>query len=182
MHSNLRSSWDHQTATCRTKIAGRVAHLAQAAVIAVGALLAAGQANAQDAAEAPRWSNDQVRCLALNVYHEARNQSFDGQLAVAHVTLNRVDDPRFPKTICRVVYQTKSFSWTINRGRLAPPRERDAWERSLKVARLAIEDRDGDPTFGSTHYHLASITPYWAVEKKMIARIDSHIFYRWERG
>lgn len=181
MHSNLRSSWDHQTATYRTKTAGRIARLAQAAVIAVGAMLATGQANAQEA-EAPRWNNDQVRCLALNVYHEARSQSFDGQLAVAHVTLNRVDDPRFPKTICRVVYQTKSFSWTINRGRLAPPREREAWDRAIKVARLAIEDRDGDPTFGSTHYHLANIKPYWAEQKTRTAVIDSHIFYRWERG
>lgn len=179
MLSNLRSSSDHQVTTVRAKISIRVTRLAQAVVIAAGALLAAGQANAQ---EAPRWANDQVRCLALNVYHEARNQSFDGQLAVAHVTLNRVDDPRFPKTICRVVYQTKSFSWTINRGRLAPPREREAWERAMQVARLAIEDRDGDPTFGSTHYHLVSIKPYWAEQKTRTAQIDAHIFYRWERG
>jgi spore germination cell wall hydrolase CwlJ-like protein len=181
MQSNLRSSWDDQKAICRPNITSRFARLAQAAVIAVGALMAAGQANAQEAQSA-RWGEDQVRCLALNVYHEARSQSFDGQLAVAHVTLNRVDDPRFPKTICRVVYQGKSFSWTINRGRLSAPRERDAWERALKVARLAIEDRDGDPTFGSTHYHLASIKPYWAEQKTRIAKIDGHVFYRWERG
>jgi spore germination cell wall hydrolase CwlJ-like protein len=181
MQSNLRSSWNVQQATCWTKISQGAIRLAQVAIIAAGTVLAAGQAQAQEA-QSPRWTEDQVRCLALNVYHEARNQSFDGQLAVAHVTLNRVDDPRFPKTICRVVYQTKSFSWTINRGRLSPPREREAWQRALQVARMAIEDRDGDPTFGSTHYHLASIKPYWAEQKKLVAKIDGHVFYRWERG
>ena len=41
----------------------------------------------------------EVSCLAMNMYHEARNQSFAGQLAVANVTMNRVNDERFPDTI-----------------------------------------------------------------------------------
>ena len=47
----------------------------------------------------------EVSCLAMNMYHEARNQSFAGQLAVANVTMNRVNDERFPDTICEVVKQ-----------------------------------------------------------------------------
>ena len=39
---------------------------------------------------------DEVRCLATNIYWEARNQSIQGMYAVADVTLNRVKDDRWP--------------------------------------------------------------------------------------
>ena len=42
-------------------------------------------------------------CLALNTYHEAKNQSLVGQIATAQVVMNRVEDNRFPNTICEVV-------------------------------------------------------------------------------
>ena len=48
---------------------------------------------------------DEVNCLALNIYHEARNQPFMGKLAVGFVTLNRVKSDNFPNTICEVVKQ-----------------------------------------------------------------------------
>jgi len=41
-----------------------------------------------------------VHCLALNMYHEARNQGTAGILAVSAVVLNRVRDKRFPNNIC----------------------------------------------------------------------------------
>ena len=46
-----------------------------------------------------------ITCLALNIYWEARNQSFIAQVAVAEVTMNRVYDDRFPDTVCGVVKQ-----------------------------------------------------------------------------
>ena len=48
-------------------------------------------------------------CLALNTYHEAKNQSLVGQVATAQVVMNRVEDDRFPNTICEVV---KAVSYT----------------------------------------------------------------------
>ena len=42
-------------------------------------------------------------CLALNTYHEAKNQSLVGQIATAQVVMNRVEDNRFPNTVCEVV-------------------------------------------------------------------------------
>ena len=42
-------------------------------------------------------------CLSLNIYHESRSDSFAGRIAVADVTLNRVDSNLFPNTICEVV-------------------------------------------------------------------------------
>ena len=54
---------------------------------------------------------DEVNCLALNIYHEARNQPFMGKLAVGYVTLNRVNSDEFPNTICGVVKQGLKSKW-----------------------------------------------------------------------
>ena len=60
--------------------------------------------------------NKQLACLTKNIYYEAASESYEGKLAVAQVTLNRANDPKFPSTICGVVYQrtlgTCQFSWT----------------------------------------------------------------------
>ena len=54
---------------------------------------------------------DEVKCLALNIYHEARNQPFLGKLAVGFVTLNRVKSDKFPDTVCEVVKQGQVSKW-----------------------------------------------------------------------
>ena len=60
-----------------------------------------------------------LECLALNIYREAGHEPFEGKVAVAQVTLNRVVDSRFPNTVCDVVYEKTAvyskvicqFSW-----------------------------------------------------------------------
>ena len=52
-------------------------------------------------------------CLALNIYHEARDQPFIGQVAVAQVVMNRVHDDRYPNTVCEVVKQSPTYSWSL---------------------------------------------------------------------
>lgn len=47
----------------------------------------------------------QLICLAKNIYYEAGLESRDGKIAVAQVTLNRMEDDKFPKTVCGVVNQ-----------------------------------------------------------------------------
>ena len=55
---------------------------------------------------------DNTQCMALNIYHEAKNQSMVGQIAVGLVTMNRVRDHRYPNSICEVVKQGPSRpSW-----------------------------------------------------------------------
>ena len=44
-------------------------------------------------------------CLAMNIYHEAKNQPSIGQIAVAQVVMNRVMDSRYPDDVCSVVTQ-----------------------------------------------------------------------------
>lgn len=46
-----------------------------------------------------------IECLARNIFHEAANESEEGKAAVGIVTINRVKDSRFGKTICDVVHQ-----------------------------------------------------------------------------
>ncbi len=127
-----------------------------------------------------------VRCLALNVYHEARGESRAGQLAVAQITLNRVASPRFPDDVCAVVFEKRwdrlrhryvaAFSWT----ELSPDTDRasPAWRQSLAVAREAL-DGAGDPRLaGALFYHARHIRPSWARHKRPVARIGRHRFYR----
>ena len=52
---------------------------------------------------------NEKECLAENVYFEARGQGQAGWVAVAQVTLNRVQDKRFPNTICEVVKQGLTY-------------------------------------------------------------------------
>ena len=57
-------------------------------------------------------AGDHVQCLAMNMYHEARDQGTAGRLAVSAVVMNRVNDDRFPNTICEVVLQAQmKKSW-----------------------------------------------------------------------
>jgi len=55
---------------------------------------------------------EQLYCGAQNIYHESRGESNLGQIAVAHVVRNRVESPKYPNTVCEVVWQPKQFSWT----------------------------------------------------------------------
>ena len=134
-----------------------------------------------------------LMCLALNVYHEAKNQSLIGQIAVAQVVLNRVQDERYPNTVCEVVKQGPTYSWkpdfpVRNRcqfswycdGKSDTPKEKTAWQQAMMVADGVYYGRVYDLVDGATHYHAYYVNPSWAESKTYIARIDDHIFYRWD--
>ena len=131
-----------------------------------------------------------LMCLALNIFFEARNQSLEGQLAVADVVFNRVRDPRYPDNVCDVVYQAKrtssgrvilnscSFSWYCD-GISDIPRDRDAFRWSQHVALMAVYGGYPDVTGGATHYHTLAVNPKWRIQKVHTRTIGDHIFYRW---
>jgi len=127
-----------------------------------------------------------MKCLALNIFHEARSESEAGQHAVASVTLNRVASKRYPNTICDVVYEKRwdkirkryvgQFSWTEFD---EPPRLKSkAWYRAWKIAEIAYKEKDKRKLKGAVFYHAKYIKPSWARKKKPLARIGKHIFYR----
>ncbi|MEX0692878.1 MAG: cell wall hydrolase [Rhodospirillales bacterium] len=126
---------------------------------------------------------EQLRCLALNIYWEARSESIDGQLAVAAVTLNRVQNPRFPSDVCDVVRQGGEirrhrcqFSWWCD-GKKDDPLDAESWRRAMTLARLAGAGVVKDPTNGALWYHADYVNPSWAGQMERVARIGRHIFY-----
>jgi spore germination cell wall hydrolase CwlJ-like protein len=125
-------------------------------------------------------SDEDMYCLAQNIYFEARNQPVQGQRAVARVTLNRVDSNDYPDSICDVVWQRRQFSWTHD-GLSDIPREQEAWELAQSVALAAVANHfvnRYDPTYGATHYHANYVDPYWADYYEEVAVVGDHIFYR----
>ena len=132
-------------------------------------------------------------CLALNVYHEARDQPFIGQVAVAQVVMNRVRDDRFPDKVCDVVKQGPTYSWTEDYpvrhrcqfswycdGKSDKPTNTKAYEQARMIAHGVYYGNLDDFVEGATHYHATYVYPEWAKSKTRTVRIDDHIFYRWE--
>ena len=132
-------------------------------------------------------------CLALNIYHEAKNQSFVGQMAVAQVVMNRVHDSRFPHTVCEVVKQGPTYSWKKDfpvrnkcqfswycDGKSDKARNKNAWETATLIAHGVLSGNLDDFVEGATHYHATYVNPSWASSKTYVTRIDDHKFYRWE--
>lgn len=133
-------------------------------------------------------------CLALNVYHEARDQPFIGQVAVAQVVMNRVQDPRYPNTPCEVVKQGPTYSWTEDfpvrnkcqfswycDGKSDKAKDVDAWSQAMVIAHGVYNGNLDDFVEGATHYHAVYVKPEWAKTKTPVVRISDHIFYRWEQ-
>ena len=130
-------------------------------------------------------------CLAQNVYYEARGSNRADRIAVADVVLNRVQDTRYPDSICEVVHQGRrhadgsmirnacQFSWYCD-GKSDWPRDLDAWVDAQQIAYMMIVHNDGRGlTEGSTHYHAHYVNPKWAKTKYPIGTIGLHKFYKW---
>lgn len=125
----------------------------------------------------------QIECLAKNMYFEARNEPDAGIRAVGFVTMNRVQDPQFPKSICEVVYQRVGavcqFSWVCIFGRNPQIRNVELFEKIKRMARDIAnshpDNKSYDPSRGALYFHAAYIRPGWKLSKKV--RIGQHIFY-----
>lgn len=126
---------------------------------------------------------EELRCLALTIYWEARSESQKDRAAVAHVALNRVGAQGFPDTVCRVVQQGGErpgrcqFHWWCD-GRSDEPQERRAWNEAVALARKTIEGEVDDPTNGALYFHNARVRPSWAEKHRRTTRIGSHLYYR----
>lgn len=133
-----------------------------------------------------------LKCLAMNVYHEARSEPKTGQYAVATVTMNRVRSKRYPGDVCEVVYQKSwskkhqryisAFSWTTD-GKENIPYESSAWKNAFQVAEEVYnnnsqENKSWNKVAGALFYHADYVKPRWAAKKVRITKIGRHIFYR----
>ena len=138
-------------------------------------------------------ANNEIYCMAQNIYFEAGNQPLAGKIAVAQVVINRTNHPNYPTTMCDVIYQAKlkenwlgnlvpirhqcQFSWFCD-GKSDDPVDSPTWMNSLKVAADVVQGKYGDITEGSTHYHSIYVNPYWADSLNETVVINEHIFYK----
>lgn len=124
----------------------------------------------------------QVECLAKNIYFESRGQPLAGQVGVAMVTLNRLEQG-YERTVCGVVKQRMvadvcQFSWVCE-----GPKNRPAgydWRLAVGIAVTALEKTDAlqDPTNGATHFHATHVRPDWARSYVHAMKIGDHVFYK----
>jgi len=115
-------------------------------------------------------------CVALAVYHEARSEPIEGQIAVAQVIMNRVTDDRYPDTPCDVVFQYKQFSFYWD-GKSDTPFNETAWAEAERAANLVMFDGLYLPVLeGIVHYHGDYVTPSWAQQMAVVYTVGRHVF------
>lgn len=114
-----------------------------------------------------------IKCLAKNIYHEARGEPILGQVAVAQVTVNRFKSGKHGKNICATVYQKHQFSWT---NKPVAVRDYSEYARSYTIAQVVLSGQ-GMPEFPAHFYHAKSVSPVWVRKKRVIKVIGNHVFY-----
>ncbi len=175
--------------------------------LVLGFLLAGAVLFPASVASSDQADDRAAECLAKNMYYEARNQGTAGVLAVSAVVFNRVNDPRFPNTICEVVYQGPTreswktrktldkndavyypiknrcqFSWYCD-GKPDDINQLGIYMDIMQFTKILLTSRVMmfDITDGATFYHADYVMPSWAKSKIKTIEIGDHIFYRWKR-
>lgn len=127
----------------------------------------------------------QLGCLAKNIYYEAGSEPFEGKVAVAQVTMNRVASSQFPNDVCKVIYQKNifyervvcQFSWVCDREVMFKPTNRANYNESMIAAqKVLLEDYRLPSLTSALYYHADYVNPGWKKEK--VAKIGHHIFYK----
>lgn len=121
------------------------------------------------------YTQQDIVCLAKNIYFESRGEPMSGKLHVAKVTLNRANhETLFDKTICKVVYATKQFSWTEKEHKI---KSGIAWREAQILAKGILQGYILIPSTNALYFHNTQVNPKWAKTKTIVARIGNHIFY-----
>ena len=126
----------------------------------------------------------QIDCLAENIYFESAHEPRNGRIAVALVTMNRVQDPRYPKNICGVVKEktnfTCQFSWYCEDNKVV--QNRKAYQEALDIAIHVYSnyERMYDITKGALFYHAdyVSLRKIGVQGLEKTTKIGRHIFYK----
>jgi spore germination cell wall hydrolase CwlJ-like protein len=127
----------------------------------------------------------QLECLAKNIYYEAGIEPFEGKVAVAQVTLNRVNSSSFPNDVCKTIYQKNifyektvcQFSWYCDRATTIKPINQAVYNESMIVAKKVLLEGFRLPSLEQAlYFHGDYINPGW--KRTKIAHIGRHIFYR----
>jgi N-acetylmuramoyl-L-alanine amidase len=117
-------------------------------------------------------SKSQIDLLARLVNAEAGGESYEGQVAVAAVVINRVKDPRFPNTLEEVIYEPWAFEPVMN-GWIDIP----ATQTAVNATADAL--KGWDPVEGALFFYNPALTSHpWMLSRPVIKRIGNHVFAR----
>ena len=126
----------------------------------------------------------QLDCLTRNIYWEAASEPFEGKVAVAQVTMNRVESGRFADSVCGVVHQKNiiyekvicQFSWYCESTHKTRAVYTPLWRESEEVAKKVLLENFRLPSLkNALYYHADYVSPNWG--KPRIEKIGRHIFY-----
>lgn len=126
----------------------------------------------------------QLECLTRNIYWEAASEPFEGKVAVAQVTLNRMQSGKFADSVCGVVYQKNvfyervvcQFSWYCEGNHKVKAIHKPMWNESEEVAKKVLLEGFRLPSLQKAmYYHADYVNPGWQLPK--IEKIGRHIFY-----
>lgn len=130
------------------------------------------------------------QCLTDNIYYEAASEPFEGKVAVAQVTMNRVADSFGGDSVCAVVYFKKinpntgkkeaAFSWTLGSHWRTHFLSRHIYEECREIAKQMLAGELHSEVIGNDveFYHADYIKARWAPNHDEVAHIGHHIFYQ----
>ena len=129
-----------------------------------------GEINTVSLAKSTNASDIQLMARAIN--GEARGETYEGQVAVGAVILNRVKDSRFPNSISGVIYQSGAFT-AVSDGQINA-----AISEGSTVYKAAQDAMNGwDPTGGCIYYfNPATATNKWIWSRPLVKTIGKHRF------
>jgi len=124
--------------------------------------------------------DEQAHCIAVAVYHEARGETLEGQLAVARVIMNRAASGKYPATWCGTVKQPWQFSFVNPRTGAFPSVDEGSasWRKAQAITRLAISNAVPSLSNDVLWYHADYVAPSWGRRLSRVQKIGTHIFYR----
>ena len=126
----------------------------------------------------------QLECLTRNIYWESASEPFEGKVAVAQVTINRVASGKFASDICGVVYQKNvvydrvicQFSWNCDGSSKIRPIYPAHWKESEEVAKKVLLEGFRLPSMkNALYFHADYVKPQWG--KPQVGKVGRHIFY-----
>ena len=113
---------------------------------------------------------ENVEMMAKIVHGEARGESFIGQIGVAAVVLNRIEDPDFPDTTEEVIFQRNAFTAVNDDQYLLTPTK-----SSYDAVKRAMEGMD--PSMGAVYYYnTAGVSDDWIFSRTVLTQIGRHFF------
>lgn len=128
------------------------------------------------------YTEEELDLLARLIYSEGGIESYETQLKIGSVVMNRVDDPYFPNTIREVIYQRNQFSVTFTRINGVLMIDRPADEEAKKAAYEILNYGSVLPKDVQVFYE-KSITTGWVASREPYGTYDHTTFaYIYPKG